>query len=83
MEEVPKDKTRVRIYTDQFIIEGEIGMFSNIRMTDYMINANEFIAVINACVLSIDERVLFRSDFLNIQKNKVVIIVPEALEKPA
>jgi hypothetical protein len=83
MEEIPQDKTKVRIYTDQFIIEGEIGMFSGIRMTDYTNSAHEFIAVTNACVLNLEEKVLFRAGFLNVHKNKIVIIVPEAEMKPA
>jgi hypothetical protein len=83
MEEAPREKTNVRIYTDQYIIEGDIGMFSGIRMTDYIISAHEFIAVTNACVLSHDERVLFRAGFLNVHKNRIVIIVPEAEIKPA
>ena len=83
MEEVPQNSTRVHIYTDQFIIDGEIGMFSGTRMTDYIISAHEFIAVTNARVLTPDEKVLFHADFLNIQKNKIVIIVPEAELKPA
>lgn len=83
MEEIPQNRTRVHIYTDQFIIDGEIGMFSDTRMTDYIISAHEFIAVTNARVLTPDEKVLFHTDFLNIQKNKIVIIVPEAEIKPA
>lgn len=83
MEEMPQDKTKVRIYTDQFIIVGEIGKFSGTRMTDYIINAHEFIAVTDAKVLTPEENVLFRADFLNIQKGKIVIIVPEAEIKPA
>jgi hypothetical protein len=83
MEEHPQDKTKVRIYTNHFIVEGEIFMFSGIRMTDYIISAHEFIAITNACVLTIEERVMFRTDFLSIQKDKIVIIVPEAEVKPA
>ena len=83
MEEVPQNSTRVHIYTDQFIIDGEIGMFSDTRMTDYIISAHEFIAVTNARVFSPDKKILCHADFLNIQKNKIVIIVPETEIKPA
>lgn len=83
MEETSQDKTTVRIYTDRFIVVGDIGMFSGTRMTDYIINAHEFIAVTHARVLSLEEKVLFRADFLNVQKSKIVIIVPESEIKPA
>lgn len=82
MQEVPQEKTNVRIYTDQYIIEGDIGLFSGIRMTDYFISAHEFIAVTNACVLNHEEKVLFRAGFLNVHKNRIVFIVPEAEVKP-
>lgn len=83
MEQEPQNRTKVRIYTDHFIVDGEIGMYSGTRMTDYIISAHEFIAVTNARVLTREEKALFQTDFLNIQKNKIVIIVPEAGMKPA
>jgi hypothetical protein len=83
MEEALQDKTNVRIYTDQYIIEGDIGMFSGIRMTDYINSAHEFVAVTSACVLNLEEKVLFRAGFLNVHKNRIVIIVPEAEVRPA
>lgn len=83
MEEVPQDKTNVRIFTDRFIIDGKIGLFSGTRMTDYINNAHEFIAVTNARVLTLEEKPLFQTKFLNLQKNKIVIIVPEDGIRPA
>ena len=82
MEETPQEKTRVRIFTDRYIIVGDIALFSGTRMTDYMVNAHDFIAVTNAQVLSFDEKALFNADFLDIQKNKIVIVAPDAAVKP-
>lgn len=42
-------------------------------MTDYIINAHEFIAVTNARILSPEEKVLLRANFLIVQKSKIVI----------
>ncbi|BBO90160.1 hypothetical protein [Desulfosarcina ovata] len=82
MQEEPQDRTKVRIYTDQFIIVGEIAMFSDTRLTDYIISAHDFIAITHAQVCNLENKVLFNADFLNLQKDKVVIIVPETMMKP-
>ena len=83
MREEPQDRTKVRIYTDQFIISGEIAMYSDSRLTDYIISAHDFIAVTNAQVRNLAEKSLFGADFLNIQKDKIEIIVPEVMVRPA
>lgn len=81
MQEAPQGTTKVCIYTDRFIIVGEINMFSDTRLTDYMIGSNDFIAVTNAHVRTLKDRALFSADFLNVQKNKITIIVPETMVK--
>ena len=47
-----------------------------------MVGAHTFIAVTNAVVQTLEEKVLFSSDFLNVQKNKIIVIAPEAMVKP-
>jgi hypothetical protein len=76
-------KTRIRIYTDRFMIVGEIAMFSDTRLTDYIVSAHTFIAVTQAVVQTLDEKVLFSTEFLNVQKDKIALIAPEAMVKPA
>jgi Family of unknown function (DUF6812) len=76
-------KTKIRIYTDRFMVVGEIAMFSDTRLTDYIVGAHTFIAVTQAVVQTLDEKVLFSTDFLNVQKDKIVLIAPEAMVKPA
>jgi hypothetical protein len=82
MEDQGQGMTRIRLYTDQFMIVGEIAMFPDTRLTDYMVGAHTFIAVTNAVVQTLEEKVLFSSDFLNVQKNKIIVIAPEAMVKP-
>jgi Family of unknown function (DUF6812) len=77
-----QDRTKIRIYTDRFLIVGEIAMFSDARLTDYIVGAHVFIAVTNAIVQTLEEKVLFSADFLNVQKDKIVVIVPEMMVKP-
>jgi hypothetical protein len=82
MEDERKDRTTVRIYTDNFMILGEIAMFPDTRLTDYIIGARDFVAIINAVVHDFEEKALFSTEFLNIQKDKIVAIMPEAMVKP-
>jgi hypothetical protein len=82
MEDQGQGRTRIRLYTDQFMIVGEIAMFPDTRLTDYMVGAHDFIAVTDAVVQTREDKVLFSADFLNVQKNKIVLIVPEAMVKP-
>ena len=79
MEENLQDRTKVRIYTKQFMIVGSIAMFADSRLTDFMAGANEFIAVTDVAVSMLDGKALFKSAFLNVQKEKITIILPEDL----
>jgi hypothetical protein len=81
MEDQGQDKTKIRLYTDQFVIIGEIAMFTDTRLTDYIVGAHAFIAVTNAVVQNLEGKVLFSADFLNVQKSEIVVIVPEAMVK--
>lgn len=82
MEDQGQGRTKIRLYTDQFMIVGEIAMFPDTRLTDYIVSAQTFIAVTNAVIQTLEEKVLFSTDFLNVQKDKIVVIVPEAMVKP-
>jgi hypothetical protein len=82
MEDQGQGRTRIRIYTDQFVIVGDIAMFPDTRLTDYIVGAHSFIAVTNAVVQTLEEKVLFSSEFLNMQKSEIVLIVPESMVKP-
>ena len=77
MEENLQDRTKVRIYTDQFVITGDIAMFADSRLTDFMVGANDFIALTDVVVNTMDGKSLLQSSFLNVQTEKIIIIVPE------
>lgn len=78
-----QNQTAVHIYTDQFMIAGEIAMYADNRLTDYIVGAHSFIAVTHAVVHDTNNQLLFKADFLNVQKSKIVIIVPAAMVTPA
>lgn len=70
-------KTRVRIFTDQFMIIGDIAMFSDTRLTDFIVGAHSFIAVTDVSVSKLDGEVLFSAEFINLQRDRIVMVLPE------
>ena len=82
MEDERQDRTKIRIYTDQFMIVGDIAMFADTRLTDYITGAREFIAVTNAEVRDLEaSKIHFKAEFLNVQKDRIVVILPEEMVK--
>ena len=70
-------RVKVRIYTPNYRIHGEIAQFAGERLTDYMVSAKPFLAVTRAEVYGSDGRQLFSSRFLNVQRDRIELIVPE------
>ena len=72
-----EDVTSVVIFTKSFRVNGEVALApQNRRLTDYMVEAKEFIAVIEAEVMDHTGRLVLRAPFLNVQRSHVEIIVP-------
>jgi hypothetical protein len=69
-------KVKVRIYTPNYQIDGNIAKFASERLTDYMVSAKSFLALTEATVYSSEGRRLFYSRFLDVNRDKVEIIVP-------
>jgi uncharacterized protein DUF6812 len=70
------DKTKVVILTTNHRIKGYISLYSNARLTDYIVEARPFIAVTDAEVMDINGYLIFNASFLNVQKDHIEIIVP-------
>ena len=71
-------KTKVTILTDTYRIKGFIDLLPDARMTDYMAEAREFIAVTEAEVWEVVGRLVFTAPFLNVNRNQIQIIAPGA-----
>jgi hypothetical protein len=82
MAEDNQDRTKVRIYTDQFMIIGDIAMFADSRLTDFMVSAHDFIALTDVTVSTLGGKTLFKTAFLNVQKEKINITLPESMVTP-
>ena len=66
----------VKIWTDNFVITGEIDMLRDERLTDYIRENKEFIAVTQVKVANKEEKDLFHTHFLNVSTRHIEIIVP-------
>lgn len=77
---VEKEKVDVVIYTQHHRIEGTIHPHPSTRLTDFMniTTGSGFIPITDAKIYSLpDERLLYSVDFLNINKNYIIMIFPK------
>lgn len=70
--------TKVTIFTNAYRIKGYIDLIPGARVTDFMTEAKEFIAVTHAEVweLEVGGRQLLSAPFLNVSRDHVQIIAP-------
>jgi hypothetical protein len=70
------DRTKVVILTNRYHIIGEIAHFPEMRLTDFMIEAKSYIAVINAKVLNDSGQKVLSAPFLNVRNDHIEVIMP-------
>ena len=73
---VDESKTRVSILTGTSRIKGNIDLLPGARVTDYMAEAKEFIAVTEAEVWEVVGRQVFTAPFINVNRDHIQIISP-------
>lgn len=66
----------VKIWTNTFVITGEIDTMRDERLTDYIRENKEFIAVTQVKVTDREGKDLFRTHFLNVSTDHIEIILP-------
>ncbi len=71
-------KTKVTILTATYRIKGHIDMIEGARVTDYFIEAKEFIALTDAEVWEVSGRQVCTAPFMNISREHIQVIVPGA-----
>ena len=72
------NKTKVTILTGSYRIKGYIELIPGARVTDYLAEAKEFIAVTDAEVweLAIGGRQILAASFLNVSREHIQIVTP-------
>jgi hypothetical protein len=69
-------KTKVTILTANYRIKGYIDLVAGARVTDYMVESKDFIAVTEAEVREGD-RLVMNTPFLNVSRQFIQIICPD------
>jgi Family of unknown function (DUF6812) len=57
-------------------------MLGDTPLADFMVSAPTFIAVTGAVIQSLEDRMRFTVEMLSVQKDKIVMILPDAMVKP-
>jgi len=73
-----QNRTKVIILTGSYRIKGYIDLVAGARVTDYMTEAKNFIAVTDAEVWEAGERRVLAAPFLNVRRDHIQVITPEA-----
>jgi hypothetical protein len=71
-----ENKTRVTILTGTYRIKGFIDLVPGARVTDYLVEAKDFIAVTDAEVWEIGDRRIMAVPFLNVSRAHIEIVTP-------
>ena len=71
-----ENKTRVTILTGTFRVKGFIDLVPGARVTDYLVEAKDFIAVTDAEVWEIGDRRIMAVPFLNVSRAHIEIVTP-------
>jgi hypothetical protein len=72
-------KTKVTIFTSSYRVKGYIDLLPGARVTDFMAEAKDFIAVVNAEVWELQPggRLVASAQFLDVSRDHIEIILPE------
>jgi hypothetical protein len=70
-------KTKVVILTRSYRIKGFIHMQPGARVTDYMIDSKDFMAVTHVEIWDLSGRLIMNSPFVNVSRDHIEIVVPE------
>jgi hypothetical protein len=70
------DKSEVIIFTNSYRIRGKIALVPGARLTDYVVEANLFIAVTEVEVTDKDNKFILKTPFLNVHRDHIELILP-------
>ncbi len=72
-----ESRTKVIAMTGNYRIVGSVDLLPGSRVTDFLSESRDFIAITDAEVWALDGRKLFASSFLNINRDLIELIMPE------
>jgi len=74
----PDEMTEVVLHTPHYVIEGRIALVPGARLTDFIRESEEFIAVTAVTVKGHDGEVRFEVPFLDLRRNSIEIAYPKS-----
>lgn len=72
-----ESRTKVVILTRTFRVKGYIHLVAGARVTDYMVDSDDFIAITDAEVWELAGRQVLTSPFINVSRDHIEIVMPE------
>ena len=78
MERMEMVKVRVQILAGPYRIKGHLALIPGARVTDFLVEARNFIAVTEAEVWDLEGRKILAAPFFNVSREHIVVVVPEA-----
>ncbi len=71
-----EEKTKVAILTGHYRITGYVNLLPGARLTDFLTDSEEFVALTLAEVWSLEGRKLFSANFMDINRDAVEVVMP-------
>ena len=72
-----ENKTKVSILTGTYRVKGYIELLPGARVTDYLVESKDFIAVTDAEVWELGNRHVLNAAFINVSLEHIQIVTPE------
>ena len=72
-----ESKTKVVILTRSYRIKGQIHLQPGARVTDFMIDSKNFMAVTHVEIWDLGGRLIMTSPFVNVSRDHIEIITPD------
>jgi hypothetical protein len=69
-------KTKITILTGTYRIKGYIDLLPGARVTDYLVDSKDFIAVTDAEVWDLGDRKILNAAFINVCRDHIQIVTP-------
>lgn len=70
------EKTKVTILTGTYRVKGYIDLLPGARVTDYLEESKDFIAVTDAEVWDLSNRHILNAAFVNVSRDHIQIVTP-------
>lgn len=71
-----EDRYKVVIITSTCRIEGEIALYHGVRLTDYLVETNSFMAVTAASITDRKTGHVENQDFINVRRDAIETVFP-------